>query len=36
MAYENLSLKEYFSLKHKESFSIDPWTDKKIYFGTLN
>ena len=33
MGYENLSLKEYFSLKYKESFSIDPWNDKKIYFG---
>lgn len=33
MAYENMTLREYFSLKHKESFSIDPWHDNKIYFG---
>ncbi len=33
MAYEDLTLKQYFSLKDKESLSIDPWNDKEIYFG---
>ena len=33
MAFEDLSLKEYFSLKQKEALSIDPWNDKEIYFG---
>ena len=33
MAYEDLTLKEYFSLKYRESLSIDPWNDKEIYFG---
>ncbi len=33
MAYEDLTLKQYFSLKNTEALSIDPWNDKEIYFG---
>ena len=33
MLYENMTMKEYFSLRQKEAFSIDPWNDKQIYFG---
>lgn len=33
MAFESLTLKDYFLLRKRESFAIDPWTDSQIYFG---
>ena len=33
MAFEGTSLKDYYHLCRGESFSIDPWKDKGIYFG---
>ena len=33
MTFNNMTLKEYFSLRQRESFSIDPWADNTIYFG---
>jgi hypothetical protein len=33
MAFENVPLREYFCLRDRESFSIDPWRDSKVYFG---
>lgn len=33
MGYEGNTLREYFLLRTRESLSIDPWTDKQIYFG---
>ena len=33
MSYADLPLREYFALRAKESFSLDPWTDSEIYFG---
>src|SRR5439155_16841521 len=33
MAHENLTLREYFFLRERESFFIDPWTDSAVYFG---
>jgi len=33
MAYENTTLKNYYHLRRGESFSIDPWKDREVYFG---
>ena len=33
MTYTDLTLKQYFFLRQRESFSIDPWSDNKVYFG---
>ncbi len=33
MAFEDLSLKEYYFLGKGESFSIDPWKDSAVFFG---
>lgn len=34
MAFENMSLKEYYGLR-RESLSIDPWVDSSQYFGDV-
>ncbi len=33
MAYEGIALKDYYFLRRGESFSIDPWKDREVYFG---
>lgn len=33
MSYELMPLKDYYFLQKYESFSIDPWRDREIYFG---
>lgn len=33
MAYSGITLKEYYCLKSKESFSLDPWIDGDQFFG---
>jgi len=33
MSYELMSLSDYYFLRKYESFSIDPWRDREIYFG---
>ncbi len=33
MAFEEKSLKDYYFLRRWESFSIDPWKDREVYFG---
>jgi len=33
MAFETTSLKDYYYLRRWESFSIDPWKDREVYFG---
>ena len=35
MGFENMALREYFALRGRESFSIDPWLDSQVYFGDL-
>lgn len=36
MSYESMPLKDYYLLRKYESFSIDPWRDREIYFGEAN
>jgi hypothetical protein len=33
MGFEDMTLREYFRLRSRESFSINPWDDSAIYFG---
>jgi hypothetical protein len=33
MVFEDTPLKEYYHLSRSETFSIDPWKDREIYFG---
>lgn len=33
MNYDLMPLKDYYFLRKYESFSIDPWRDREIYFG---
>jgi len=33
MAYETASLREYYLLKNRESFFLDPFEDRAVYFG---
>jgi hypothetical protein len=35
MSYKETPLKEYFCLKTKESFSLDPWMDGEQFFGDI-
>lgn len=36
MTFDNTPLQEYYFLKEKNSFSLDPWNDRAVYFGDAN
>ena len=33
MSFDDMTLKNYFLLKDRDSLSIDPWRDQKQFFG---